>query len=97
MSKDKLNEVKSNEVIEYIRKQPGINEIVLNNKIKQNHIRQNHTESNPLYEAILEDALGTIKNVLMTLECSKVHNKDWHVWRAYRTLERLKDRLTEGV
>jgi len=66
-------------------------------KVKSLEVKQEHTESNPLYEAILEDALGTIKNVLMTLECSKVHNKDWHVWRAYRTLERLKDRLTEGV
>jgi len=65
-------------------------------KNKSLEVKQNHVESNPLYEAILEDVLGTIKNVLMTLECSKVHNKDWHVWRAYRQLTRLRDRLTEN-
>jgi len=64
-------------------------------KVKSLEVKQSHVESNPLYEAILEDALGTIKNVLMTLECSKVHNKDWHVWRAYRQLIRLRDRLTK--
>lgn len=66
-------------------------------EIKQNHIQQNHAESNPLYEAVLKDTLETIKNALMTLECSKAHSKDWHVWLAYRALKRLRDRLTEGV
>ncbi len=66
-------------------------------EIKQNHIQQDHVELNPLYEAVLKDTLETIKDALMSLECSKAHSKDWHVWRAYRQLTRLRDRLAEGV
>jgi len=62
-------------------------------EVKQNHIQQDHVESNPLYEAVLKDTLETVENAIMTLECSKAHSKDWHVWRAYRSLIRLRDRL----
>ena len=57
-------------------------------------IKQNHTESNLLYDSILDEIVKTIQDILLTLEFSKHYMSDWNVYRAYKKLTRLKEKIT---
>lgn len=58
-------------------------------------IKNEHTESNPIYEAILDDMAQGIQDVMTILESSEAYQKDWYVFRAYRQLDRLHKKITK--
>jgi len=60
-----------------------------------NQIKQEHTESNPLHDSILDEIKENINAIINDLELSKHHSSDWNIYRAYRKLIRLKNKLNK--